>query len=352
MWLPPVVPMYCFRFGQFNRALGTEPEIIRVNEGKFLIRQETSDGMSKSKSGGSQNTNPLDDRSSAGRNPHEQGRYKTAIVQLERRDHLLPLIVLRSVKKIQGKSRFQKIAFLAQSESDEKGYNFAEHGYGPHSDAFVQSISDSDLVAELICTYSDFTANYFEYSLTEKGNKILSELEKLDAGLIKSTGRNAAKYKDVPDEKLLEDVYSKFMSGSINDVFEELQPIKARITEIFKKFPTRESTLAGASLDIVENALGCMKNKSSIQKAVVSGISMEIIKKCNGIKDMLVPPIHAKSLEHVLVDLEEHERLLVRYCNVMKIMRDPYSRRLGDVVSEEDAKRLTRSLSKVRIPIS
>lgn len=272
----------------------------------------------------------------------------------------LPLLILKNTGKLTSKTKFQKIAFLSQYESKIDHYDFKKHHYGPYSDSFALDTSCySDLITETIHPSHYSGGYYYTYSLTEKGLKQLSEFEKqMDPELIKKVTEKINKFKEFTTCQLLEDVYSKFAlkqndSMTLEDeVNQDLLQVKSPIANCYENFHTRQPTFVLAILDTIEKIFSKVeKQQDTVQRGVIFNISKEIIHKCKEIGKDISPPTNSNFLRPTFLELHEQIQFLIEYCDTRKILNDPYSQPLEEVITEDDAERLAKELSEVTIPV-
>lgn len=124
---------------------------------------------------------------------------------------------LEMAKKIDGKTKFQKMVFLSKKEYGlDIGYNFEKYNYGQYSEELsrnLESLIDLGFIAvkeEIFDTDGQFPGVKNTYFITEKGKKVINgnifnkeEITKVNEVL---TNWNHKSYKDIIDY-----VYSKYM---------------------------------------------------------------------------------------------------------------------------------------------
>ena len=94
------------------------------------------------------------------------------------------LLFLKHAKKIEGKTKFQKMMFLAQKENKlSKEFEFIKYNYGPYSFELtkdLESLEKEGLLTirkEEFATDSKFPGKRFVFQLTKKGEKFIKTEE-------------------------------------------------------------------------------------------------------------------------------------------------------------------------------
>ena len=139
---------------------------------------------------------------------------------------VVPLLLLYTEKgkHISGRTRFQKIIFLAQHEKNDVSnwYNFYPHDFGPYSSDLqndLDFLALEGLLKEKQQNYEDKIV--YQYKLTKKGEQFL--LKALDSPKHSESFRNTLnalakiknEYQNSPLDKLINDVYRKFPEYAI-----------------------------------------------------------------------------------------------------------------------------------------
>lgn len=139
---------------------------------------------------------------------------------------VIPLLFLYADKdrSVYGRTRFQKMIFLAQKEGEDvkEWYNFYPHDFGPYS-AELQNDLDflarEELIKELPEQYGEKIR--YQYFLTEKGvnliEKVFGSTEHRSYLMPTLEILTAIKnrYSNLPLEKLINDVYRKYPEYAI-----------------------------------------------------------------------------------------------------------------------------------------
>jgi len=148
---------------------------------------------------------------------------------------LLPLSLLYAAGgKIKGKTRFQKLAFLADQELEEHDidpYDFIPYDYGPFDKSVFESLEFLEDKGLVKC---DSTRTYggdkrYDYRLTQKGHKSYKEnlpeaTTDLEEGeeefrTIHEIAEDIVdEYNDVPISNLLDYVYTEYPEYAENSV--------------------------------------------------------------------------------------------------------------------------------------
>lgn len=94
---------------------------------------------------------------------------------------LLPLYITNTMKEVEGKTRMQKLVFLAQRKIVEniktkEVYKFEPGTYGPYSADLAETVRFMES-KQLICEKSENKGDHtlFSYSITEFGKKLLED---------------------------------------------------------------------------------------------------------------------------------------------------------------------------------
>lgn len=117
--------------------------------------------------------------------------------------------------RIEGATRFQKLVFLAQKETDLPGvFNYESDKFGPFSKelyATLDELEDRGLISKEIRKTRNGNEKY-TYSLTQKGHRVIQRVkEKADLeSYFKPAQEIKAKRNKQPLERLLRYVYSNY----------------------------------------------------------------------------------------------------------------------------------------------
>jgi DNA-binding PadR family transcriptional regulator len=131
---------------------------------------------------------------------------------------LLPvaLLYVDRQKSIEGITRFQKLIFLLDEETDlDVGYDFRPDNYGPFSPELynvIETLEDRDLVNREV-KHTRGGNEKFVYSLTESGRKVAKRvLEREDdvKEVFDAAQEVKQKHNDQSLERLLRYVYNKY----------------------------------------------------------------------------------------------------------------------------------------------
>lgn len=95
---------------------------------------------------------------------------------------LMPLLLVESLGRLKGKTRFQKLVYIIQNEASNRNvaatsFDYEIHYYGPFSSELTKIIEglevDHLLDEEVEMTPSGYTR--YVYSVTDKGRKLLDD---------------------------------------------------------------------------------------------------------------------------------------------------------------------------------
>jgi DNA-binding PadR family transcriptional regulator len=135
-------------------------------------------------------------------------------------DVLLPLALayVDGSDEIKGATRFQKLAFLSQKETDlDELHEFREDKYGPFSPslaAAIDSLEDKGLIEKRIEKTRSGKEKY-NYRITDYGRRVIRSLKQDEDkkervnSVLKAADRAKSQHNDVPLDRLLRYVYKK-----------------------------------------------------------------------------------------------------------------------------------------------
>lgn len=131
------------------------------------------------------------------------------------------LLLIKLARKIEGKTRLQKMVFLGKEEEDlDMGFEFITYNYGPYSFELTKALDTLQNLGLIVVESSFFASSnsnnqaikQFTYYITDKGDKlIVSKGEKLPKELIEKIKLLVEKWNKVPRTKIIEYVYSNYM---------------------------------------------------------------------------------------------------------------------------------------------
>lgn len=141
---------------------------------------------------------------------------------------VLPLSLLYEVdrNRIDGRTRLQKLVFLAQQRMESEGiqpYDYIAYDYGPFSKELLDALENYEreglIEIEITQTY-DGTDKYI-YSLTSKGVENLKEDldESLDSEDLETIRQVIDKFNKMPISELIDYVYDNHPSYAKNSVY-------------------------------------------------------------------------------------------------------------------------------------
>lgn len=130
------------------------------------------------------------------------------------------LLLIKLAEKIEGKTKLQKMVFLGKEEEGvDLGFEFIKYNYGPYSFELTQAL-DSLQTIELIEVTTEssnitdsngFVNKKIIYQITDKGKNLADlESEKFKE-VIEKIKLLVQKWNNVPRDKIVEYVYSKYM---------------------------------------------------------------------------------------------------------------------------------------------
>ena len=139
---------------------------------------------------------------------------------------VVPLLLLYAEegKHISGRTRFQKMIFLAQHEKNDvlNWYNFFPHDFGPYSSDLqndLDFLALEGLLKEKQTNYGDKIV--YQYKLTKRGEDFVKKAlyspkhSKSLINTLKALTNIKNKYQNSPLDKLINDVYRKFPDYAI-----------------------------------------------------------------------------------------------------------------------------------------
>lgn len=126
----------------------------------------------------------------------------------EQRRHLL-LTILKHVGEIHGRTKFQKMVFLAQEElGAEKVFPYKKYHYGPYSWDLTETIERMIARGDITEKVEDFgDVIRYSYTASEEGIKAVGESCKLDSESL-ATMKTLSQ---MPLSMILDYVYRKYL---------------------------------------------------------------------------------------------------------------------------------------------
>ncbi len=271
----------------------------------------------------------------------------------------LPLLILETTGDLRSKTKFQKIAFLTQFESKLDEYDFIKHHYGPYSDGLdLDTVCYPSLIIQKISpSYYSSNRPCYSYYITEQGKNVLSELkQKLNPETIQLVVTKIKEINEKPLCELLEEVYEKFALKKDDSkqlelqVKEELMKVIPPINHSYMKFGNRQTTFVLGILELIEKILSKSQTKDTVQKGVIFNLSKEIIQRCKDLAKDVIPPTDSKYLRPQFLEIYDLYNYLIQYCENRNIVKDPMSQSLDEILTEDEALRLSKALEKVELP--
>ncbi len=271
----------------------------------------------------------------------------------------LPLLILETTGDLHSKTKFQKIAFLAQYESKLDEYDFIKHHYGPYSDGLdLDTACYPSLITQTISpSYYASSRHYYSYYITEQGKNILSELkQKIKPDTIQTMVNKIKELNEKPLCELLEEVYEKFALKKDDSkqlelqVKEELMKVIPPINHIYMKFGNRQTTFVLGILEMIDKILSKSQTEDTVQKGVIFNLSKEIIQRCKDLAKDVIPPTDSDSLRPQFLEIHDLYNYLIQYCENRNIVQDPMSQPLDEILNEDEALRLSKALEAIELP--
>lgn len=142
------------------------------------------------------------------------------------REHIpLALLAANNQKSIEGRTRLQKLIFLAQKEVEESTenknlYDFVAYDYGPFAKEIYQDIDSlkrRNLIEEKPEVLDDGVVTY-HFTLTEKGKEFTSSTDFQNDELLAELENKKERYADKNLQNLVEYVYSEYPEYAENSV--------------------------------------------------------------------------------------------------------------------------------------
>jgi uncharacterized protein YwgA len=137
------------------------------------------------------------------------------------RELLLMLFEESEQHKIEGRTRLQKLVFLVQKLWDQPSsevFNFKPYDYGPFSADILHELDrmeEDGLVEEQVTRLPQ--GKKYTYTLTDQGEQRSEEISDASDGQVESVvQRVISQFDSMPISRLLEYVYNKFPSYTVN----------------------------------------------------------------------------------------------------------------------------------------
>ena len=269
----------------------------------------------------------------------------------------VPLLILETAGRLDSKTKFQKIAFLAQQECQIDEYNFAKHHYGPYSDGLdLDTACYPSLILQNIFPTLNTPNPHYSYHITDQGQKLLASMkDRMNSDTVTTMKNKINELNEKPLPELLEEVYDKFARefNSIkleSQVRDELSKVLPPIKNSYKKFGNRQTTFVLSVLEMIRQILSEAKVKDRIQKDVIFHLSKEIIQKCQDLAKDVIPPANSDSLRPQFLEINDLFRHLVQYCEIRNIAQDPMKKPLDEILNEDEAQRLSQTILELKLP--
>lgn len=261
------------------------------------------------------------------------------------------------------KTHLHMLTLLAQrglQESRREGGGLYDFGRGlcwPHSDLLDADVSDGRDIVECR-TVSPFLATR-DYNticrITDRGRLYLGRLRAgAEQSALGAMSRRIGEAGRDMQVAMLEEVYrmphpegdAPRIEGLARSGLAEALP---RISLAFERSGGRHALFVAAMLERIEVAMSKARDLSGVRRRVVLGMSLGVVRGCAGLGSRLSPPVDAGLVDPRLADLDDLMYSLVLYCSKTGIMKDPMDRRIEEVFSKEEARRLCEALQNIPI---
>jgi hypothetical protein len=131
----------------------------------------------------------------------------------------LLLVFLHFAKKIEGKTKLQKLLFLGEKEYGINfGYAFEKYNYGPYSFSLTDDLNALERfnlinVEEVLFTAkSPFQGKIITFSLTDNGKRIADcRLEKIESSIQERMKKLISDWNSKPLKDIISYVYGKYV---------------------------------------------------------------------------------------------------------------------------------------------
>lgn len=272
---------------------------------------------------------------------------------------LIPELVLAGCGRIHGMIRLQMITFLAQNEvasrygQGRERYKFDSSRYVPYSDMLARDIgSDKSRIGVTRTVIKGLDAH--RYYIKKAG---LDELYGL--ALEPAAGKPAHTYAvyqvaaqhagRLGTGDLLERTYSEFKPARGKIGAGQVRARLPSVEERLKGHGTYESTQVLAGMADIRDALDGMASVDAVTQRTILGASMAMVERSAMIPDEVTGVSRADradpyALDPMLAEFCELDWLLVSYADAKKVMRNPHTIPLDEILTKEDKKRLSKSL--------
>jgi hypothetical protein len=154
----------------------------------------------------------------------------------------------------------------------------------------------------------------------------------------------------------LEEDYDKFALKKADSVQlelqvkEELMKVMPPINNSYMKFGNRQTTFVLGILESVEKILSKSQTEDTVQKGVIFNLSKEIIQRCKDLAKDVIPPTDSNFLRPQFLEIHDLYSYLIQYCENRNIVQDPMSQSLDDLLTEDEALRLSQELEAIELP--
>lgn len=272
----------------------------------------------------------------------------------------LPMLILERSGGIYSKTHFQKLVFIVQYEGLLDLYNFHRDKYGPYShELAMETASHPDLIDyHLNQTFFEPQHEYYSYRITRNGSKKLRALSKhASEEEREKTSEIIDKYLQKGKDGLIEQVYERFAIKEANSeefllkASKELKALMPTFVQWSNTYKNRQSMFLVSNLQIVEQVVASLDGVyDSVHRGVCLNLAEEVLHKSLAAADCLTPVPNSDSLRPIFLEIEDILDYLLTYCEKREIYRNPLKLKLGEVLSEDDAKRLAQALADQEVP--
>lgn len=271
----------------------------------------------------------------------------------------LPLSVLDAGKPLDSKTRLQKTVFLAQTHIQQNEYDFGKHHYGPYSDGLdLDSVCYPSLITSRVGIQSDpiLGKHEYHYDITTEGREQLAVFRKMDGmGIVASVQSKARELGAMPMSKLLEEAYTKFGimhtgTDGLEDAVEfELGKTMLPLKHSYRMFGNRQTVFVLSTLEMTEYVVSRARTADGIQRAVIFNMANEVVQKCKELARDIMPPTDSDFLRPRFMEINDLFYHMVGYCVDRNIADDPMKRPLDELMTEDEAVRLSKALAETSL---
>lgn len=265
------------------------------------------------------------------------------------------MLILARSGGIYSKFHLQKLVFVTQYDGKIDLYNFRRNRYGPYSQEL--SIETASFPQFIECSLNETFYSpwpyYYSFKITPDGLAWLKNFEKkMPEEQLKRFEGIVAKHLKMKKYALLDDVYSKFAirDESSEEFFKrvakELKEAIPTFTRWYSTFENRQTAFLLSNLQIVEQITLVLPNVTdTVHRGVCLNLVEEIIQKSMTAADFITPSPKTDALRLLFVEIGDLLDYLLEYCEARDIYRNPFKKKLEEVMTEEEAQRLAKAVA-------